>query len=585
MNIFKTTISELLARTLQELQPTPEPLSPKAVEALIEQPPKLEMGDYAFPCFTLARTFRQAPPLIAETLTQRLAPLLAEEEKISAAQAFGPYVNFKVSMAAMASQTLPAILSGQFFRENQTRKSERVMIEFSQPNTHKGFHVGHMRNVALGDSLCRIFQYNGSDLVSANYIGDVGAHIAKCLWYYLNHNQAPPPKQMRGEWLGVLYMQATQMLEEAPPPTQAKYQREIAQILKDLEAKEPTIAKIWQETRQWSLDDFKTIYHWLDVTFDRVFYESEVDEAGRKIVQEELEKGVFSQSQGAVGIDLSEGDLGFFLLLKSDGNTLYSTKDLALAKVKFDQFQIERSIYIVGSEQTLHFKQVFETLKRMGYAQAAQCFHLPYGLVMLPTGKMSSRRGNVILFSQLQQEMKAYIQSNYLNKFRGVWPQEEIEETTRRVAVGAIKYGMLNQDPAKSIVFTMEDWLVSEGDTGTYLIYAYVRIRSIERQTEPPVSPNVNFHLLTHPNERILIRSLFDFNEVVWLAGEQYRPSLLTKTLFDLAKAFSRAYATCSVKHAQSLELQAARLLLFHCVAETLKQGLYLLGITPPERM
>lgn len=585
MNLFKTTISELLAGVFQELYPEQALPAPKELEALIEQPPKPEMGDYAFPCFTLARTFRKAPPLIAEELTQSLAPFLAKEEKITEARALGPYINFQVSMTAMASLTLPAIFSGEFFQENQARKSERVMIEFSQPNTHKGFHVGHMRNVALGDSLCRIYQYNGSDLVSANYIGDVGSHIAKCLWYYLHHNQAPVPQQMRGEWLGMLYMKATQMLEEAPPETKAQYQTEIAQILKDLEAKEPNISKVWQKTRQWSLEDFETIYQWLDVKFDRVFYESDVDEAGRRIVQEELEKGVFSQSQGAVGIDLNDADLGFFLLLKSDGNTLYSTKDLALAKVKFDQFQIQRSIYVVGSEQTLHFKQVFETLKRMGYAQAARCFHLPYALVMLPSGKMSSRRGNVILFSRLQAEMNSYIQSNYLNKFRGQWSDEEIEETTRRVAVGAIKYGMLNQDPAKSIVFAMEDWLVSEGDTGTYLIYAYVRIRSIQRQTEQPICPDANFDLLTHLNERILIRSLFDFNEVVWMSGEQHRPSLLTKTLFELAKAFSRAYATCSVKHAPSPELQAARLLLFHCVAETLKQGLYLIGITPPERM
>lgn len=585
MNLFKHAISELLLQACQQLNSEQSLPSLEECEGLLEHPPQPEMGDYAFPCFTLARIFRKAPPLIAKELVQRLAPLCKEKEEVLVAQALGPYVNFQISVTLMASRTLPAIFKGAYFQENQSRGVARVMIEFSQPNTHKGFHVGHLRNVALGDSLCRIYHYNGNDLVRANYIGDVGAHIAKCLWYYLNHNQETAPQQMRGEWLGVLYMKAVKMLENAPAGEKEKYQEEVSQILRNLEAKEAKISKIWQETRQWSLDDFETIYQWLDVKFDRIFYESEVDVAGKQIVQEELEKGVFVQSEGALGIDLEDSELGFFLLLKSDGNTLYSTKDLALAKTKFDQFQIEHSIYVVGSEQTLHFKQVFETLKRMGYKQAAQCFHLPYGLVTLPSGKMSSRKGNVILFSQLQAEMKAYIQGNYLHKFRGEWSDEEIEETTRKVAVAAIKYGMLNQDPAKQIVFAMEDWLVSEGDTGTYLIYAYVRIRSIARQLEKPIIAEVDFDLLAHPNEKVLIRMLFDFNEVVWNAGKQYRPSLLTRTLFDLAKAFSRAYTTCSVKHAESLQVQSARLLLFHCVAETLKQGLFLLGITPPERM
>ncbi len=584
MNIFKAKISHLIAEVLQSFD-TSEVYTAEMLESFIEHPPKPEMGDYAFPCFTLAKSFRKAPKLIAEELCQLLQSSLNDTKELLSIQAIGPYINFNVSMAHMASMTLSTIFTGNYFKENQSTTRERVMIEFSQPNTHKGFHVGHMRNVALGDSLCRIYQYNGYDLVAANYIGDVGAHIAKCLWYYSNHNEEAAPETLRGEWLGRLYMKAVQKLEEAPLEKSKAYQEEVSHILQRLEAKDPEILKTWEMTRQWSLEDFDTIYQWSDVKFHHVFYESEVDEAGKKIVLDELEKGICERSEGAIGIDLNDVDLGFFLLLKSDGNTLYSTKDLALAKKKFDEFAIQRSIYVVGAEQTLHFKQVFETLKRMGYQQAEKCFHLSYGLVTLKSGKMSSRAGNVILFSQLQQEMKNFIQTNYLNQYRGQWDDQEIEETTRAVAVAGIKYGMLNQDPNKQIVFSMEDWLVSEGDTGTYLIYAYVRIRSIVRQVGQPTIENIDYNLLAHPNEQAVIRQLFDFNEVVWMAGEQYRPSLLARTLFDLAKSFSRAYTTCSVKHAESAELQSARLLLFHCVAETLKQGLYLLGITPPERM
>lgn len=584
MNSFETAIVQLLENTLSELI-TPNSFTAEKISPLLEQPPNPEMGDYAMPCFQLAKLLRNNPKVIAQNLAETLQAKLEQVPELQAVKAIGPYLNFHVSIAQMAAKTLPAMHQGSYFERNRQQPGPRVMVEFSQPNTHKGFHVGHMRNVALGDSLCRIFRYNGYDVTAANYIGDVGAHIAKCLWYYLDFNQDPPPASLKGEWLGTLYMKATLKLEDATPEEAAQYQARISSILAALEAKQPDILETWTLTRDWSLKDFNEIYHWLDVHFDHVFYESEVDDAGKQLVLQAHEKGTFIQSEGAIGIDLNDADLGFFMLLKSDGNTLYSTKDLALAQKKFEKFGIEESLYVVGAEQTLHFKQVFETLKRMGYAQAERCKHLAYALVMVPEGKMSSRAGNVILFSQLRNEMSQYIQTNFLNSYRGQWEDSEIEETTRRVAVAAIKYGMLSQDPAKQIVFSLNDWLVSEGDTGTYLIYAYVRIRSIVRQVQLPIQAEVDFSLLNHPNEQVLIRALFDFNSKVVIASEQYRPSVIARTAFELAKAFSRTYNTCSVKYAESEALKQARLLLFHCVAETLKQALNLLGIEPPERM
>jgi arginyl-tRNA synthetase len=500
-------------------------------------------------------------------------------------QATGPYLNFTISPGALADAILPALASGESFSAAQTETRERVMIEFSQPNTHKGFHVGHLRNVALGDALCRIFRYNGYEVIGANYIGDVGTHIAKCLWYYESFNQESPPEQQRGAWLGELYTKATLLLEDAPAELRETYQQEVRKILQKLEGDDPKLIAIWEETRQWSLDDFAEIYEWLGVHFDHIFFESEVDDEGRKMVLQGEQDGVFQFSDGAIGMDLEEEQLGFFLLLKSDGTTLYSTKDLALAKRKFEQFGIDRSIYVVGAEQTLHFKQVFATLRSMGYAQAELCHHLPYALVMLPEGKMSSRAGNVILFSQLRQKILDSLRTQHFQARKGEWPDEEIEETSRKVAVAALKYGMLAQDPAKQIVFSMEDWLKTEGDTGTYLVYAYVRICSIVRQLGIKPSAAADCSLLCHPNEKALSRRLLDFNRVVWSAGEQFKPSLLAHALYGLARDFSRAYTTCSVKHAETESLQHARLLLFHGVAETLKQGLHLLGIIPPERL
>ncbi len=584
MNIFEQTINDWTASILTKEYEN-EAWDSSEITGLIEQPPNPELGDFALPCFSFSKTLRRSPAAIASELADKLQKHLLPNAPFTHIQARGPYLNFTVSADAVAEAVLPDIFHGDYFKQPSNIKREKVMIEYSQPNTHKGFHVGHLRNVALGDSLCRIYLYNGYDVVGANYIGDIGSHIAKCLWYLKNHNTEDPPENYPGEWLGKLYANAERKLESAEDQEKIRFQDELSQLLQKIDEKDGEIYQEWKTTREWSLKDFQEIYEWLDVKFDHYFYESEVDEEGRKIVIEGEKNGIFKESEGAIGIDLDEEGLGFFMLLKSDGNTLYSTKDLALARHKFDNFDVKRSIYVVGAEQTLHFKQVFATLKRMGYKQAGQCFHLPYALVVLPEGKMSSREGNVILFSQLRKEIVESIQSAHLEEHRKEWSRKELDETSQKIAVAAIKYGMLNQDPNKNIVFSMDDWLVSEGDTGTYLVYAYVRIRSIGRKISRKVSPDVDFSLLTHSNEKKLLRQMLDFNKTVFNAGEQFRPSLLARMLYEFSKDFSRAYNTCSVMQAETEQLKSARLLLFHCVAETLLQGLNLLGITPPERM
>jgi len=584
MNVFEREICKLSVEALNSFDESKK-WDPSELNKLIEHPPDPEMGDYALPCFSFAKIFKIPPVKVAEKLSEKLKNIINTNKYITSVKVFGSYINFNISVFTMAQVVLPEIFSGRYFKEPSRNTLERVMIEYSQPNTHKGFHVGHLRNVALGDSLSRIFKYNGYDVVGVNYIGDVGAHIAKCLWFFRNFNEESPPENFRGEWLGELYFRAIKKLDAADGLQKQKYLKEISLILKKLEDNDLEFIGEWELTRAWSIEDFNEIYNWLDVKFDHIFYESEVDEEGKEIVIQGLKKGLFVRSEGAVGINLDKEGLGFLMLLKSDGNTLYATKDLALAQLKFEKFGVQRSIYVVGAEQTLHFKQVFATLKRMGYKQVDRCYHLPYALVMLPQGKMSSRAGNVILFSQLRREIIQNIKSDYLEEHRKDWSNQELEDTAQKIAVAAIKYGMLSQDSNKDIVFSMKEWLISEGDTGTYLVYAYVRIRSIVRQISHRVKTDIDYSLFAHPDEKKLLRQMLDFNRIVFNSGEQYRPSLLARMLYEFSKDFSRAYNSCSVKHAETEVLQAARLLLFHCVAETLSQGLFLLGITPPERM
>jgi len=584
MNIFENTINDWTASILKT-EYNNQGKDSLEITGLIERPPNPDLGDYALPCFSFSKILRRSPAKIASEIAVKIQKYLLPGAPFTNIEAVGPYLNFTVSAAAVAKVVLPDVFNGNYFKKPSNIKRERVMIEYSQPNTHKGFHIGHLRNVALGDSLCRIYLYNGYDVVGVNYIGDIGSHIAKCLWYLMNHNTENPPKNYLGEWLGEMYANAVKKLEAAEGEEKNIFQEELSQLLRKIEEKDYEIYKYWETTREWSMKEFHEIYEWLDVKFDHIFFESEVDEEGRKIVIDGEKSGIFKKSEGAIGIDLDEEGLGFFILLKSDGNTLYSTKDLALAQQKFDNFDVKRSIYVVGSEQTLHFKQVFATLKRMGYKQAEKCFHLPYALVMLPEGKMSSREGNVILFSKLREEIVESIRSTHLEEHLKNWSSKELDETSHKIAVAAIKYGMLNQDSNKNIVFSMDAWLVSEGDNGTYLVYAYVRIRSIVRKIPHEVSPEVDFSLLKHPNEKKLLMQMLEFNKTVFHAGEQFRPSILARMLYEFSKDFSRAYKTCSVIHAETEQLQSARLMLFHCVAETLQHGLNLLGITPPERM
>jgi arginyl-tRNA synthetase len=596
MDPFKSAIVALLQQAVQEAVTQIEPGAvPGIAERLIEQPPDPALGDYAFPCFQLAKALRKGPPLIAKDLAARIQALIGTQPLLAGVEAAGPYVNFRASMAAMAQATVPAILDGSYFEANRAgpegagRARHKVMIEYSQPNTHKAFHVGHMRNVALGDALVRIHEYNGHPTIAVNYIGDVGTHIAKCLWYYLKHRTDEPPATERGEWLGTLYTAATALLEGASDTERPVLEKEVSAVLQQLEAKQGEPYRLWQETRRWSLEAFDEIYGWLGARFDHVFYESDM-EAGRQIVEDGLKRGVFQHSQGAIGIDLEAHKLGFFLLLKGDGTTLYATKDLALARIKFDQFKIDESIYVVGAEQTLHFQQVFKTLELLGYPQAKHCHHLAYGLVMLPEGKMSSRAGNIIPFSRLRREMDGYIDTHYLgvHKLAGQkeeWSPEEIAETARRIAVAAVRYGMVKQDPGKSIVFNMEDWLQTEGDTGTYLCYAFTRIQSMLRMVARPPKAQADYALLTQEPEKRLIRALHDFNRVVEQAEAALRPNQVANALFDICKEFSRAYVTSPVLKAESPEVGAARLALFAATGRLLERGLFLIGIVPPSRM
>ncbi len=541
--------------------------------------PNKEAGDIAFPLFLVAKEAKTNPAQAAKALEEKCANL---PKFIQKKMAMGPYLNFYFDFNSIAETLLPNILDGHFFKTKLTENSPKTMIEYSQPNTHKELHVGHMRNLCLGDALIRLHRYSGFDIVASTFPGDVGTHVAKCLWYLKYHYKGETPKERKGAWLGTMYSTAHNKLEDEKGSEKEAINREqLTAILKQLEQKQGEFFDLWKETREWSIELMNEVYKWADVKFDVWYWESEVDSDSVKLAKEYYNKGLFIEDKGCIGVDLEPYKLGFCMLLKTDGNGLYATKDIELARRKFQDFHIEKNIYVVDKRQEHHFKQVFKVLELMGFENAKKCFHLQYDFVELPDGAMSSRKGNIVPLQALIENMVKMIKEQYLARYTNEWPAEEIEKTAQIVAKGAIKYGMTRIDPTKKIVFDMKDWLKLDGESGPYIQYAFARINSMLNKLGAPASKVIHVEA---QQEKDLVATLMNFHHVVQQATELYKPSILTGYLYDLSRAYNSFYAECPVGSSAE-PVRSSRLQLSRATALTLKQGLGLLGIESPERM
>jgi arginyl-tRNA synthetase len=530
-------------------------------------PPDPKLGDYAFPCFKIAKAKKKDPVKYANELEQQLVI------KDVTVKAVGPFLNFHINKSKLAREVLGKILKhGAKFGNGN--KSQKIMVEFFHANTHKGVHIGHIRTMALGSALCNILEKQGNKIIRANYQGDIGPHVAKCLWGYLNLKEKPP-KNDKGIWLGKIYSKAHNKSKD-----NKKIQEEIKQLNIMLYNKDKDLIKIWKMTRQWCLDDFSKFYDDFDVKFNNLYFESEVEGPGKEIARELLDKGIAKHSEGAVIVDLKKFELGVCVILTSQGYALYQTKELGLAKKKLEDHSIDRSIHVVGSEQSLYFQQMFKIFELMKSPLATKSQHLSYGLVMLPGGKMSSRDGTMVLYHDLIGELMDFAASEITKRHK--LSKNELAIRVKQISIGALKFAMLNRENNKDIVFDKTKVLDFEGETAAYIQYVNARISSILNKVKAKIKPNYN--LITTSQESKILNLLQMYPEVIEESASNLKPHLIARYLLDVAQAFNEFYHSCQILKEEP-KLRDTRLSIIKAVQIVIKNGLELLNIEAPDQM
>jgi arginyl-tRNA synthetase len=536
----------------------------------LEVPPRKEFGDFSFPVFSLAKEQKKNANEIAKSIYDKIKiGGIIKEVQIK-----GPYVNFFLDLDKISSVVLKEALKKDFGKSD-FGKNKKILIEFAHPNTHKGFHIGHLRNISTGESICRILDYAGFKVFRCNYQGDIGPHVAKTLWGFINIYKQKPPEEVDrlGEWLGKVYAEVSQKMQENP-----EIEKEVEEINKKLYAGDKELVKIWKETRKWSLNDYEKIYKELGAHFDKYYFEAEVEKRGKEIVLKFLKEGVFQQSEGAIISDLTKFNLGILVLITKNGTPLYHAKDLALAEKQMVDFKPDLIIQVVGSEQKLYFEQLFKMLEIIKSPAAGKKLHAVYELVALKEGKMSSRQGSVILYTDLRKQIFEKVKEEVLKRNPKL-EQKKVEGIANIITTAGMKYSMLNVSTDKVIHFDWQEALKLEGNTGPYIQYTITRANSVLRKGG---KFKQTFSSELAEEEKDLIKLLQNFEEVIVHSAKDYKPHYIANYAYDLATSFNSYYEKVQILKSKEKNF---RLTLVKAVKEVLEKSLCLLGIEVPEKM
>jgi arginyl-tRNA synthetase len=533
-------------------------------------PPDASMGDVSFACFSLGKKLKRNPAEIACEIAAKIGP----KGYIASVKDVGPYVNFRFDTVRLGESVLAKIDAG--YGSTKIGKDIRVMVEFANLNTHKDVHIGHLRNLFLGQAVVNLLKNSGFDVIPVAYINDLGLHVAQSVWAIkMKHDGEEVALNDRIDFLRRVYVEANEAIEKNP-----EVKQQISEVFRALETLRGSEIALWKKTRKWSLDYLRKVYDELELTIDHWYFESELITKTKKIIDGLIKKGIVVQSQGAWIVDLQDEGLGVNLLIKSDGTLLYNAKDLGLALKKEEDYHCARSIYVVDARQSHAIAQLFATLKRMGFER--ELTHLSYDFVTLEEGAMASRKGNVIRFEALRDEMIDEARAQTLVRHEKM-AEKDVERISKAVASSATRFGMLKQDSTKKIIFNMKDALSFDGFTGPYLLYTYARIQSLlKKANKKHLTKKAETLVDNHSHD--LIVKLAMYPEVLFHATQNLEPAQLAQYLFDLAKSFSGFYEHVPVLQAPEIE-KGERLALANAVGEVLKNGLGLLGIKPVEEM
>lgn len=542
-------------------------------------PPNPEMGDISLPCFSMAKKSGRNPGELANELVAKVN----FGEYISSARTAGPYMNFAINKKKLIQDAFRELFQmREEYGRNQSGQKQRVMIEFSNGNTHKELHIGHIRNIAYGDAVSRILNANGYEVIPVSYINDFGIHVAKTLWCYLEYFQGQEVPENKGYFLGQVYARSTQELKDNQVG-----KKMVELLMKKIESKAGEEYDLWQKTRIWTIEQFDKVYQEMDIKFDKIFYESEYIDQGRALVEKLEEKGILIQSEGALIADLNAFNLGVLVVLRSDGTALYPVADLPLAVAKIEKFNLDRSVYVVDIRQSQYFKQIFKILELIGYKK--EMIHLGYDVVKLPSGMMSSRTGNIISYEDLRSDMIKKTQEE-TGKRHPDWDAVRVAEVAEKIAFGAMKFEMIKVSREAVITFDINQALRFEGYTSAYLQYTVARINSIIRKSEDEY-PEVGDLELNNASENLkesqeyeLSLLIAHYPQIVEFAGIDYNPSEIAKFIFELAQAFNDYYHTTQVL-VDDANTRSARILLARAVRRVLTNGLALLGISTMDEM
>ncbi|PTX42021.1 arginyl-tRNA synthetase [Christiangramia gaetbulicola] len=590
-------IEQILASKVNEAVKKHYEVEPENIEF---QPTRKDFeGDITLVVFPMLKQIKTNPAQLADTIGKYFE---AEVEEVAAYNVIQGFLNIVISDKYYIN----------FFNDVRDREdfgillpqsdASGIMVEYSSPNTNKPLHLGHIRNNLLGYSVSEILKAAGNEVYKVQVINDRGIHICKSMvaWQKFGNGETPESTGLKGDKLvGNYYVkfdqeykkEIAQLQEEGKSEDEAKAQApifvEAQEMLRKWEANDPEVVKLWSTMNQWVYDGFEKTYDALGVDFDKNYYESETYLLGKDNVQKGLEDGVFFKKEdGSVWIDLSDEGLDEKIVLRSDGTAVYMTQDIGTAIQRFADFDINQMVYTVGNEQEYHFKVLFLILKKLGYDWADALYHLSYGMVDLPSGKMKSREGTVVDADDLIKEMAATAKSisEELGKLDG-YSETEKEELYRIIGLGALKYYILKVDPRKRILFNPEESVDFQGNTGPFIQYTYARIQSILRKAEFDTTADLSKDFSFHEKEKELIKQLQLFPETIALAAENHSPALIANYTYELVKSFNSFYQNVQILGIENEDEKVFRVQLSRLVANVIKSAFKLLGIEVPERM